>query len=141
MSPTTRRIVLGSIAVLLIGGIAAWWFSGFSLEFMRFFAAEETPPFTLTPSPTPTIGADLGIPEIVTCAPLRQTVAVDEPAAVTAAGGGGPYEWFAPNGTINGSGSQITVTYTTVGTKKVTVQTTRANSTEVDSVACTVVVE
>ncbi len=36
----TRQTLLVVLAVLLIGGLAVWWYFGFSLGFMRFFAAE-----------------------------------------------------------------------------------------------------
>jgi hypothetical protein len=71
-------------------------------------------------------------------------------AQLTATGGTGAYQWFAPDGIIATAdvapGGTITtsnfmVGYQTAGVKKVTVQGPRGDgSTNVDSVACTVVV-
>jgi len=79
----------------------------------------------------------------VACSPSTQNTNVSIPVTVTAIGGGSTYQWFAPTGTIGGSstGSSVTVTYYTVGTKKITVQSPRGDgSGNVDSVACTIVV-
>ena len=138
MAPKTRRIVLGVVAVLLIGGFGYWWYSGFSLGFMRFFASEDlnvvsrslgiSPRLSRSPLPSP------AVPGMVTCLPATQTVTVGQGATVTATGGtGGAYKWFAPGGTISAA-NQIgfsppeakVITYTTPGVKKVTVESPRS---------------
>ncbi|HXK35962.1 MAG TPA: hypothetical protein VJ553_00045 [Candidatus Paceibacterota bacterium] len=154
MVPKTRRTVLGIIAVLLIGGFGFWWYSGFSLEFMKFFAAEErvVPIGSRSPSPDQTPPTVEGM---VQCSPAIQTVAVGQGAQITATGGtAGAYKWFAPGGVLsapNQIGSNPPeakiVTYDIPGTKKVTVESPRAGTGAsgtdeglIDSVVCTVIV-
>ena len=137
MNPKTRRIVLMVVAVLLIGGLIAWWQSGFSLDFSRFFASEPGVLDSPQPSPTVGVGARVG------CSPVTQTVAVNSPATLNAAGGtSGAYEWFAPEGTpATATGITFSVTYDTTGAKKVTVQSPRNDASgNVDNDVCTVVV-
>lgn len=126
MSPRIRNIVLGSAAVVVVLAIVVWWYSGFSLDFMHFFAAELTPTPTTTPLATE-----------VSCVPATQTVKVGASATLTATGGTGTYAWIAPEGSpaeqSTGAG-QFTVAYTKVGTKKVLVESAG------DIVACTVIV-
>lgn len=179
MQESTRNKMLIGAALLLVVFIAGWWYSGFSLDFMRFFAAEpgvtdtdgrptkspvpsgcyyqevqciQAPcnPVLVCPSGQPTDRA------IVQCAPTTQTVKVGGNAVLTAQGGSGGYQWFAPDGKLNDFGPNAgasapgtaNVVYDTPGTKKVTVQSgrTAAGGTDrdpgyVDSVACTVIVE
>lgn len=136
MQERTRQRVLLFSGLLVVLLLVAWWYSGFSLEFMRFFAAEE----------------GVTEPVMVQCAPATQTVAVGAGAQLSATGGAGLYVWYAPEGnppdTVNDSridgGRQFTVTYAAPGTKKVTVSSPRlpndlVNSV-VDYVACTVIV-
>jgi len=101
---------------------------------------------------------------MVQCAPATQTVKVGQNATLTANGGNGRYLWFFPfagfdesviappgfaggvdptTGDIAGNeGPSISLSYPTPGTKKVTVQSARGDgSKNVDSVACTVIVE
>jgi hypothetical protein len=51
MTSRTRQTILLILGILVIGLLAAWWYSGFSLEFMRFFASEPTP--TVSPCVPP----------------------------------------------------------------------------------------
>lgn len=192
----TRQILLVTLAILLMVGVGVWWYFGFSLDFMRFFAAEPGVTDTngrLCPAPAgctcqqvqcfttpcdPVIvcpgkcverpacldakpaSCDIAEPaegwckpapggRIVSCSPNTQTVSVGESARLTAAGGSGEYNWFAPEGSLNNFGTTggaavpgtASVFYDTAGTKKVTVQSPRGDgSPNVDSVACTVVV-
>ena len=155
MNPRIRKIVLIVVVVLLGGGFVAWWLAGFSLDFSRFFAAEQSTDigtddgnlFSPTPMPFSTPPTSL-----VSCAPATQTISVVQVATLTATGGTGTYQWFAPNGVVQssggqinseqtGTGDQITVTYTMPGTKKVTIRAERGDgSGNMDSVVCTVVV-
>lgn len=129
MESGTRRTVLIALGVLLVALLGVWWYSGFSLEFTKFFAAEpEASPVTSQSSS-------------VQCAPGTQTIAVGQSATVTAQGGQTPYRWFAPGGTpATGSGASVTVSYDEPGIKKVTVEAERTGSSAVDSRACTITV-
>jgi len=224
MQESTRNKLLIGAALLLVVLIAGWWYSGFSLDFMRFFAAEPgatdttgrvppkgcfyqdvqcvqapcdpvivcpsigpvpsgcryqpvqciqapCPPQIICPAPTciprPACldakpSCDIAEPAdgwcspgptdraIVQCAPATQTVKVGVNANLTASGGSGQYEWFAPDGKMNDLGPNagapapgtVAVKYDAPGTKKVTVQAERGDgSKNVDSVACTVIAE
>ncbi len=216
----TRKTLFALFAILLVGGLGVWWYFGFTLDFMRFFAADtgvvtspgptkSTPPgcyyqevqcfaapcdpVLVCPSclprpscldtvpackiaepaegwcPGPTKPAPPGCyyqevqciqapcyPQlvcpsssptgggIVQCSPATQTVKVGSGAQVSAAGGNSTYEWFAPESNPSNrtaGGATFSVSYTTSGTKKVTVQSPRGDgSSNVDSVACTVIV-
>jgi len=132
----TRQTLMVSIAILLIAGVAVWWYFGFSIDFMRFFAAstDVTAPAGVVASEAPPASI------VVSCAPETQNVKLGISATVSATGGNGTYEWFAPMGTpATGTGASFSVIYAGVGTKKVTVQSPRGdNSGNVDSVECTV---
>jgi hypothetical protein len=132
MSPNIRKIVLGSVVAVIALAIGVWWYSGFSLDFMKFFAAE------LTPTPTPTGTPDESIP--LSCIPATQTATVGAPITVTAVGGIGDYSWTAPDGSpaTQSGQSQFQVTYATAGVKKILLQGTRLGN--VDVVSCTVIV-
>lgn len=207
----TRQTILVSVAILLVGAVAVWWYLGFSLGFMRFFASEpltrEGPgdgspttspsrivraspppgcyyqdvqcldnsttgirapcdPVLVCPSCVPlpscvndnppcapdllpgTVFCPVG--GIVSCAPSTQTVNVGGSANLSAQGGNGTYQWYAPEGgTVGGvligangvRASGFSVVYNVAGTKKVTVQSARGDgSNNVDLVACEVVV-
>ncbi len=136
-------LTVGAIIIFVL--LAVWWYFGFTLDFMRFFAAEPgvTGPSTTTMPPQS---------DTVQCSPATQTVAVGAAAVVSASGGAGGYQWSAPGGVFaqpqdaNAPTSQISVTYDATGTKKVTVQANRAAqpgdaTTYIDSVACTVIVQ
>jgi hypothetical protein len=172
MQERTRQRLLLGLLILLVLLLAGWWYSGFSLDFMRFFASEPVPvdrvPGTepapegcyyqqvqCIQAPCPPI---LICPEDgaqVSCDPLTQTVAVGAAASLVGSGGGGNYEWFSPDGTPttgttttggigidNGRTAPYTVTYSTPGTKKVTVQAPRRSDPAIiDSVACTIIVQ
>ncbi len=127
MSGNIRTTILASVIVVLLLALGAWWYFGFSLDFMKFFAAE--------PSVTPGIS-------MVSCLPAIQTVQVGAQATITVSGGADLYTWYAPEGSpATGQGLDFSVSYVTAGTKKVTVESQRVgDATYVDSVACTVVV-
>ncbi len=137
---SSRITILSVIAIILLILLGVWWYFGFSIGFMRFFAAELTP--TPTSSATPSASA------MVTCSPASQTIAVGQPATLAATGGAGQYSWYAPQGSPvsqeTGSAA-FSVTYSTAGIKKVTVQGARlvggSSSNIIDSVACTVIVQ
>jgi len=140
MHDTTRKAIFIVLGVVFFALLGAWWYFGFSLDFMRFFAAE--PDVT---SPTPTVTADAWGRRVV-CAPATQTVAPGAAATLTATGGSGTYEWFAPQGSPKeGVGSTFTVTYAAAGTKQVTVQSVLTSDNPdqptIDNVACTIVVQ
>lgn len=149
MQEHTRKNIIIGLGAFLVVLLGAWWYSGFTLEFMKFFAAEPTPSSPViasiprTPLP-PTImpgcyyqqvecirapcNPQLVCPEgsLVTCSPATQDVAIGGNAVVTATGGVAPYTWFAPHGLpTGGAGATFTVRYTTAGIKKVTVQSPR----------------
>lgn len=119
MSQKFRKIVLGSVVTVFVIAIGVWWYSGFSLDFMKFFAAEP------------------GVIEagLVSCSPVTQTVRVGAPATLTATGGSGVFTWTAPEGSpAMAIGQEFQVTYAATGTKKVLVESTG------NVVVCTVVV-
>lgn len=157
-----RKTAITVLGVVLVVALAAWWYSGFSLDFMRFFAAEPsptpTPTATLSQTPTPTTSTILvpavvnpPIPAVVTlrCAPETQAVAVGVSAKLTATGGGGTYQWYAPDAspmtvdaTTGTAQSAVFVTYPTTGVKRVLVQSGRGDGTDnTDVVSCAVTVQ
>jgi hypothetical protein len=132
MSDSIRKTVLASVAILALAALGVWWYSGFSLSFMKFFAAEPG-----IPTATPVTGGS------ISCTPGTQTVAVGASAQLTAAGGSGEYTWLAPGAnTPDAAGSTVTFTYATAGIKKVAVQGARGDGSDaVDVIACTVIVQ
>jgi hypothetical protein len=144
MQERTRQRVLLFSGLLVVALIVAWWSSGFSLEFMRFFAAEPGPAPAETEEPVPTATKDTNQRVTVTCSPDEQSVKVGTAATLTAAGGDGNYSWFSPGSDAKISpttGATVTVTYSEAGTKKVTVESGSGNDDgTVNSVACTVIV-
>lgn len=52
MQERTKKRFLLFIAIGFVALLGAWWYSGFSLDFMRFFAAENR----VSPTPTPPPG-------------------------------------------------------------------------------------
>jgi hypothetical protein len=150
MQDSTRTKIIVALAVFVIAGVSIWWYFGFSLEFMKFFAAE--PAVTETQQP---VSADDTVSKpasIVQCDPEMQTVAVGATASLLASNGDGLYEWFSPQGNpaagstfSGGTGTAkpapYTVSYSTPGIKKVTVQSHRSSGSNlVDSNDCTVIV-
>jgi len=131
MSGNTRTTILATVVVVLLLALGAWWYLGFSLDFMRFFAA--TPGYLGPPDRT----------TIVSCSPVTQTVQVGVAAHLTTTAGFPNATWYAPEGSpATGQGLSFSVSYATAGTKKVTVQSQRlGDAIYVDSVACTVVVQ
>lgn len=157
-----RKTILVLFVILLVGGLAVWWYFGFTLDFMRFFAADTgvvgpvksappgcyyqevqcfrapCDPVLVCPSSSPTGGG------MVQCSPTTQTVQVGAQTTVTATSGSGTYSWFAPESNLPSRVSEtatFSVSYRTSGTKKVTVQSPRGDgSSNIDSVACTVIV-
>lgn len=136
MQTQTKRTLLAALALLLVAGAAAWWRSGFSLEFMRFFAApvqSPAPTLIVESSPTPAAPVSTAIlptppPGAVRCSPASQTQQAGIQLTFLATGGTGPYEWFvadqeAPESA--GNGSTFTFTFSTPGTKQVLVQSPR----------------
>jgi hypothetical protein len=136
----TRQTILVSIAILLVGALAVWWYLGFSLDFMRFFAADPGVVETTAVSPSPSVAAQAPASVVVSCSPDTQSVKIGAPAELLGFGGNNAYEWFAPTGTPGtATGKSFSVTYDAVGTKQVTVQSQRGDgSGNVDSVQCTV---
>lgn len=127
MSGNTRTTILASVVVVLLLVLGAWWYFGFSLDFMRFFAAE--------PSVTPGIS-------MVSCSPAMQTVQAGALAQMSTTASFPDAKWYAPEGTpATGQGLTFSVSYATAGTKKVTVESQRLGDVGyVDSASCTVVV-
>jgi len=64
MEQRTRSILLGAVAVIAAVLIGVWWWSGFTLDFMRFFAAEPT---TTCPPGTVLVGYTNSIPPQPIC--------------------------------------------------------------------------
>lgn len=128
MQDSTRTKVLVGLAIVVIAAVAVWWYFGFSLEFMKFFASE--PVDEGRPAPT------------VSCSPSTQTIGINQPVTLTAVNGSGVYEWFSPEGTPGtGSGPTHTVSYGVPGIKQVTIQSAQGTgSALVNSVACEVIV-
>lgn len=129
MSAHTRTTILASVVVVLLLALGAWWYFGFSLDFMKFFAAP----------------GYLGPPDrvvIVSCSPVTQTVQVGVAVKLSTTAAFPNASWYAPEGSpATGQGLNFSVTYATAGTKKVTVQSQRSGDPAyVDSVPCTVVV-
>lgn len=130
MTAHTRITILATVVVVLLLALGAWWYFGFSLDFMKFFAAP---------------AGYLGPPNraaVVSCAPLIQEVRMGVPATLTTVKGFEAARWYAPEGNpATGQGFSFSVTYATSGIKKVTIESARAdNPLYVDSVPCTVVV-
>lgn len=183
MESSRRAFILTIVLFLLLALLGVWWYFGFSVDFMRFFAAEQIPTTTtIVTEPTPTKGTTPSCvappgctcqvveciqapcdPVVVcpseasqsqsqvNCSPATQTVSINSAARLSAAGGAGTYVWYAPDSIVGSQkigASTFSVSYGTVGTKKVTVQSARlvngfndpANPV-IDSVACTVVVQ
>jgi hypothetical protein len=144
MQDSTRTKIIVALAVFVIAGVSVWWYFGFSLEFMKFFAAE--PEIT---QPSSESQADTTV-SMVQCAPLTQTVSVGGTATLTGSGGAGLYAWYAPQGSppVQETGAAaFSVSYATPGIKKVTVQGARLVNGQndpaksiVDNTACTVIV-
>lgn len=134
----TRQTILVSIAILLVCALAVWWYLGFSLDFMRFFAADPGVVETTVTSPSPTTQTPAST--VVSCSPDAQSVKVGVATELLGFGGNNSYEWFAPGGTPGtATGKNFSVTYDAVGTKQVTVQSQRGDgSGNVDSVQCTI---
>lgn len=146
MQANTKHVLVVCLVILLVVLIGAWWYSDFSLDFMRFFASQDggvTAPdedVDQPATPAPPAGT-------VRCAPLNQTVAVNTSATLTGSGGQADFTWTALGGSpSSGTGASFTVTYAEPGVKKVVISgprelgegiTTRA---ERDSIACTVTV-
>lgn len=138
-SPSQQKLLtLGTIIIGLAFG--AWWYAGFSLEFMRFFAAEpeaiESPVGTSEPSPTSTVGEST-----IHCSPATQTATVGSSVEIVATGKG-PFEWLAPEAVFTGEpASAAVISYATPGTKIIVVQSLRDDGSDgVDSAYCAVVV-
>lgn len=143
MSASRRITILSVTLFILLALLGVWWFFGFSLDFMQFFAVEILP----TPIPSTASSTTMAVsPSQVVCSPVTQTVAVGQSANLTAQGGIGDYTWFAPEGILSiAESSAAIVSYSSKGIKKVTVQRARmingAVSQFIDSVACTVIVQ
>jgi hypothetical protein len=121
MSDQTRKTVVVSVVVVLLAALGVWWYFGFSLQFMQFFAAEP----------------GVVVSDKVECSPATQTVSIGTSATLSAIGGQAPYTWyvFQESGIKQQQGETLNVTYTTSGIKKVLV---RAGN---DTVSCTVIVK
>lgn len=133
-----RNKILITLAVLIGLAIIVWWYFGFSLGFMKFFAAEQVE-IPVTESP-----GGMTLRDRVICM-ASATVKVGQVATLRAQGGEQQYEWFAPGGTPDHSmpaeGEEtFSVSYRTPGTKIVTVQAKSYFGDFIDSVPCTVTV-
>ena len=136
-SSPQKFLTLGMIIVGL--GFGVWWYAGFSLEFMRFFAAE--PGVVETPADTVESTTE-SIAGIISCSPETQTVQIGSPAEIVASGGG-PFQWMAPGASSDSANttSILNVSYDSAGTKQVVVQGPRGEGSGIlDSVVCTVIV-
>lgn len=148
MQTQTKRTLIAVVVLLFLAGGVAWWQSGFSLEFTRFFAAEVTPtPFvpgpTITPGPPLSFTLPTPPPGAVRCGFTSRTFIVGVPVPFLGTGGNGPYEWFAADRGAPksaGTGANFSFTFSTTGTKQVLVQATRAVGIT-DVGVCTVVIE
>lgn len=70
----TRKTIFASVVVVLLIALGAWWYFGFSLDFMRFFAAE--------PGVT-----DVNIITRETCVPRPACMDANPPCAIDLAPG------------------------------------------------------
>ena len=160
----TRKTIFVSVVVLLLIGLGAWWYLGFSLDFMRFFAAEPgVPDATRTPATSDPINIARGpVPkgctlqqiqciqapcdpiiqcERVACAAQSASVTVGSNITIKAYGGTGGYTFTAPEGEVSlnntpgGSDSVAEVRYEIPGIKQVLVTSTRATDTTLTDVA------
>ena len=110
MESNTRSRILLSVAALIIVGIGVWWYFGFSLEFMRFFAAE--------PSSVPQAPTD------ITCTASSADISSGQTVTVMGSGAKNEaYQWSAPEGAlVSGQGTATAVIrYDTPGTKRILV--------------------
>lgn len=149
----TRQTIFVSVFVILLILLGAWWYFGFSLDFMRFFAAEPLRSPAAQP-PRQTVGPETPVPPAgsVGCLVITRSVGVGSNVIVNASGGNGTYSWFAPEGTPStGTGATFTTSYAVPGRKQITVQGGRTSASDpagstntttgtqfVDSVACIV---
>lgn len=128
MEPSRRTMILSVVVFVLLLLLGIWWYFGFSIDFMQFFAAQFTPtpipaetqpvntnrsptpmPPTVAPSPSggpnrsPTPMPAVTQPPVaggaqVACSPLTQNGSVGQAVTLTANGGAGLYSWYAPQG-------------------------------------------
>lgn len=170
MSGNTRSTILVSAGLILLIGVGVWWYFGFSLDFMRFFAAERVPTQqgpgdttdrVVTRRPVP-VGCTLQTIQCVkapcdpiiscprvACVAARPTVAVGTLVMIQAYGGAGGYAFAAPGGMVamydagsnEGPSNEIGVSYSTPGTKQVLVTSKRSSDASLtDVAACPVTV-
>ena len=159
----TRETIFVSVVVLLLVLFGAWWYFGFSLDFMRFFAAEpgvtDTTGTTTTTTPAP--DTNRAIPtgcttqngsvvcQTVSCSAPSSAVTVGTVVTIQAYGGSGGYAFTAPGGVVDtanttgaaNSTDSVGVRYDTPGTKQVLVTATRASDpTQTDVATCRITV-
>ena len=148
-------MILSVVAFVLLALLGVWWYFGFSVDFMRFFAVEQIPGVTNTPTVTKGTDSSCVAPAgctcqqvqcvqapcdpiivcpsgdntgSVSCVPAQQMTTVGQIAQLNAQGGTGSVTWFAPGGVLATSGSDsemVGVSYSSKGIKKVTVQRAR----------------
>jgi hypothetical protein len=170
MSGNTRSTILASVGIVLLIGVGVWWYFGFSLDFMKFFAAERTPTQEGPGDTTDRIVTRLPVPEgctiqqiqcvttpcdpiiscpRVACVAAQQTVTAGTLVRIQAYGGVGGYAFVAPGGQVamydtggnEGPSNEIGVSYTTPGIKQVLVTSKRSgDSSLTDVAACPVTV-
>lgn len=148
----TRKTIFVSVVVLLLVLVGAWWYFGFSLDFMRFFAAEPGVTDTNVTGGTPTDVTRGTIPpagctlqngaivcQTVACTADSSTVTVGTAVNIRAYGGTGGYTMTAPGGTITMSQNTLAIVgavkYGTPGIKQILVISKRASDASLTDVA------
>ncbi len=130
---TNRRTILIVGAILVLFG-AGWLFRNVAIDFFRGRASDIQP--TLVPIPR-------AIPPPVVCKPDTQNAQPEQLVVLTATGGTGSYEWYAPKSNqLIGKGTNFSVSYPhvpVVGTTVITRSILVISATRTDR--CDVVVQ
>jgi hypothetical protein len=133
MNSNTRSTILASTGVLILIAIGVWWYFGFSLDFMRFFAAE---PGATNDQAGGAVSQLCIAPEGCSCSGTSVVLAYGAE--------GTSYQFFVPGGTMamtEGQQNRIVVNYTTPGIKQVLVVGQRAGVPgTIDVAACPITV-
>jgi hypothetical protein len=137
----TRKILFALIIALFLLLLGAWWYFGFTLDFMRFFAAE---PGVSNQIPVEcTMSGTVVTCQRVACIAEQTTTQIGVTVNVRAFGGIGGYTFTAPGGLITTNGSVdgnnvvdgATVRYDLAGLKQVLVTSRRASNEALTDVA------
>lgn len=139
-APPNQTVGIGGAAqVSAVGGNGTYAWSapggtiasGNQVNFGTSYSTAGAYTITVTSgSETATCQVDVTPPPPLVCAPVTQTVQVNQTAALSATGGTGTYAWTAPgSSTPTGTGGSFNTSYATAGTNTVTVTSGSASAT------------